>query len=522
MLKTLTVRSSLMATLALFTIMLMIGAALGIFTLQRANRSFTVAYGTTTDAQGINDVYKDATRTRIALMRVYSDVKEFGKLPAISEHLATAQKYHGRAQQALNILLATPHSAGTDAQLHRDLLAASQDLNASLANAVVALQTNDLTGFTRINYKELTAKGAAVSALLEQFQRQSAGLGQQLANEREQEYRAVVITVALGIAVAILLITLAYWYLQRIVLAPLAQVIHVLDQVAQGDLTQPLPRANPTEIGRLLRAIAKMQGSLIATVTQVRGSAESTGRLASEMADANQDLAMRTESQASSLQQTAASIEELTGSVQQTAEHAHQARELASSATELASASSGVVEDLAHTMEEIRQSSQKIADIISVIDGIAFQTNILALNAAVEAARAGEHGCGFAVVANEVRTLAQRSALASREIAQLISDSATRVTNGSDLAGQASQAMRKVTERVQVVADIVVGIAQSSREQSLGISQVNQAIAQLDDLTQRNAALVEQATNGTQCMRGDTANLVDAVCFFKIQTRTCS
>jgi methyl-accepting chemotaxis protein len=277
-----------------------------------------------------------------------------------------------------------------------------------------------------------------------------------------------------------------------------------------------VPYAGNNEIGRLMGGIAHMQASLLKTVADVRLGAHTIEQVAREVANGNADLSSRTESQASSLQETAASMEELTSTVLQTAENTQKARELVGRASSTVTLSADVMARMVETMAQIDDASHKVVDIIAVIDGIAFQTNILALNAAVEAARAGDHGRGFAVVATEVRTLAQRSALAAREIKGLIEHSVGKVRSGSELAEQAGRTMGDMASSVCKVADIVLDIAEASKEQSQGISQVNEAIAQLDDVTQRNAALVEQAASATQVMRDETERLMDAVGVFKV------
>jgi methyl-accepting chemotaxis protein len=259
-----------------------------------------------------------------------------------------------------------------------------------------------------------------------------------------------------------------------------------------------------------------MQQSLSAMVAGVRRSAQTIGTAAREVADGNADLSARTESQASSLQETAASMEELTGTVQQTAENTSHARELAETASTTAASSGAVMRRMMETMAQIDASSQRVVDIVAVIDGIAFQTNILALNAAVEAARAGEQGRGFAVVAAEVRTLAQRSATAAKEIKALIDDSARNIDSGTKLAKDAGSSMGHMVESVQRVAGLVVEIADASREQGHGIGQVNRAIVQMDEVTQRNAALVEQSAAATEAMREQAAELSDMVSVFRL------
>ena len=295
---------------------------------------------------------------------------------------------------------------------------------------------------------------------------------------------------------------------------PLREAAQVMEQVADGDLTvQPRSGGND-EVGRLFGSLNSMIDKLRRTVGHVRDSAESIQLASSEVASGNADLSQRTEQAASNLQQTASSMAQLTGSVTQTADSARTAHQLVSSATSAAARGGAVVAQVVSTMDEINTSSKKIADIIGVIDGIAFQTNILALNAAVEAARAGEQGRGFAVVASEVRSLAQRSAEAAKEIKSLISDSVEKVESGAKQVDSAGQAMDNIVAHVKRVTDLISEISSSTTEQSSGIGQVNIAVAQLDQMTQQNAALVEQSAAAAGSLKGQATRLVEAVGVF--------
>jgi methyl-accepting chemotaxis protein len=286
--------------------------------------------------------------------------------------------------------------------------------------------------------------------------------------------------------------------------------------VASGDLTQNIEADSADETGDLLRALGQMNASLAKIVGDVRSGTDAIKTSSGEIAAGNQDLSSRTEQQASSLEETASSMEELTSTVKQNADNARQANQLAVSASEVAVRGGGVVSEVVSTMSAINESAKKIVDIIGVIDGIAFQTNILALNAAVEAARAGEQGRGFAVVASEVRNLAQRSAAAAKEIKTLIGDSVEKVDAGSKLVDQAGATMDEVVASVRRVTDIISEIAAASDEQRAGIEQVNQAITQMDQVTQQNAALVEQAAAAADAMQQQSAGLEHLVSVFRI------
>ncbi|MGK5014468.1 MULTISPECIES: methyl-accepting chemotaxis protein [unclassified Janthinobacterium] len=289
----------------------------------------------------------------------------------------------------------------------------------------------------------------------------------------------------------------------------------IVAQIAQGDLTTQID-TRPGDTSSLLMAIKAMRDNLAHLVSQVRNDADAISTASGEIASGNHDLSARTEQQAGSLEETASTMEEMTSTVRQNADNARQANQLAISASQVATQAGGVVSQVVDTMGAINASSKKIGDIIAVIDGIAFQTNILALNAAVEAARAGEQGRGFAVVASEVRNLAQRSAAAAKEIKQLIDSSAEQVGAGEKLVALAGETMEKVVSSVQHVTDIVAEISSASAEQSAGIEQINQAIVEMDNMTQQNSALVEQASAAAQAMNEQAAGLAQIVSVFKV------
>jgi len=295
----------------------------------------------------------------------------------------------------------------------------------------------------------------------------------------------------------------------------LNEVGALLSSVADGDLNRRVDVELPGQFGRLANDANRTVDKLSEIVSQIRQGSDAISSAAAEIAAGNNDLSQRTESQAASLEETASSMEELTSTVRQNADNARQANQLAQSAAEVAGQGGTVVGDVVHTMEAINQSSKKIADIIGVIDGIAFQTNILALNAAVEAARAGEQGRGFAVVAAEVRSLAQRSANAAKEIKQLITDSVAKVEEGSQLVDQAGKTMEDIVSSVRKVTDIIADITAASQEQSAGIEQINQAITQMDEGTQQNAALVEEASAAARSLEQQSEHLVQTVAVFR-------
>ncbi|MEN2673117.1 methyl-accepting chemotaxis protein [Herbaspirillum huttiense] len=316
---------------------------------------------------------------------------------------------------------------------------------------------------------------------------------------------AAIVVIAFGLAVA------------RAVSRPLNEAVSVAERVAQGDLTVDIRSDSKDETGMLMHSLRAMNDSLNKIVSEVRYGTDAITTASQEIATGNLDLSSRTEEQAGSLEETASAMEELTATVKQNADNARQANQLAASASDVASQGGEVVGQVVQTMEGITESSNRIADIITVIDGIAFQTNILALNAAVEAARAGEQGRGFAVVASEVRSLAQRSASAAKEIKQLIDDSVQKVGAGSQLVERAGATMSEVVASVKRVTDVVAEISAASSEQSTGIEEINRAITQMDEVTQQNAALVEEAAAAAQSLQDQAGRLSQVVSVFKIQ-----
>jgi methyl-accepting chemotaxis protein len=338
------------------------------------------------------------------------------------------------------------------------------------------------------------------------------------ATSSSAQARARTISLALaltGLAAAALAVWLS-WLMQKRMVLELQRAAKAAQDVAAGDLTQDTRTDRQDEVGDLMHALAAMQISLSNVVSHVRQGSESVATASAEIAQGNNDLSARTESQASALEQTAASMEELSSTVQKNADNAAQANQLAMSASTVAISGGEVVAQVVDTMKGINEASRKIADIISVIDGIAFQTNILALNAAVEAARAGEQGRGFAVVASEVRSLAGRSAEAAKEIKALISASVERVEQGTTLVDQAGTTMQEVVSAIKRVTDIMGEISAASNEQSLGVNQVGEAVTQMDQVTQQNAALVEEMAAAASSLKSQALELVQTVAVFKL------
>ncbi|MBV8633053.1 MAG: MCP four helix bundle domain-containing protein [Burkholderiaceae bacterium] len=387
---------------------------------------------------------------------------------------------------------------------------------AEYEKAIALLKSGDREGAGKLAYKEVYTDLRTFAAGLREYVDLQEKHFEQVGQESTQTYdsarlQMIVLTlIALPAAVAFAI------YITRSITVPLGSAVRVAETVAAGDLTSKIESSNLDETGQLLRALRNMSDSLVKIVSEVRGGTETIATASSQIASGNMDLSSRTEAQAGALEETASSMEELTSTVQQNSDNARQANQMAIAASEVAMRGGNVVSEVVQTMESINESSKKIVDIIGVIDGIAFQTNILALNAAVEAARAGEQGRGFAVVAAEVRNLAQRSAGAAKEIKALIGDSVQTVEAGSRLVDQAGTTMNEIVESIRGVTDIVAEITAASREQTTGIEQINRAVIEMDNVTQQNAALVEEAAAAAASLREQAGNLEQAVSVFKL------
>ncbi|HZV66332.1 MAG TPA: methyl-accepting chemotaxis protein [Telluria sp.] len=394
-----------------------------------------------------------------------------------------------------------------------DLDTITLKLETSLFDAMLKQKGFDAT-FTIIKdvRNQLRSSMVAAVELTELIEKQNA---QALVDANAAYARARSMMLALS-ALAVAVGALLAWLATHSITRPINEAVAVAHTVSGGDLAVEIEIKRADETGQLMKSLKDMADSLSGIVDQVRGATGAIVEASGEIANGNLELSARTEQQASSLEETAASMEELTSTVRQNADNAHQADQLVATASAVALRGTAVVEEVVRTMGSINDSARKIVDIIGVIDGIAFQTNILALNAAVEAARAGEQGRGFAVVASEVRNLAQRSAAAAKEIKGLIDDSVSKVDAGNKLVGQAGTTMGEVAASVKRVSDIMGEITLASQEQRAGIEQVNQAIVEMDQATQQNAALVEKASAAAQSMREQAAVLTRSVSLFKL------
>jgi len=465
----------------------------------------------TPQLQRMAEVELEVTRVSLQLRHAML-VKTPADLASTLAYIGDKHKHIDEVFQAYEAGLFTP--AGKEAFVKFPPLVKDFWAIAGANVALVEAGKKD-EGFQMLVDKTIPARNLLLAALEIEKKRQGAALAadlntiQQEASTTRTEIVALVVAIALGV--------LAFaWYIASVLQRRVAISQAVAERVRDGDLTVPVVDDARDEFSPLLASLRDMQTSLTKVVGSVRQNAESVSTASSQIAQGNQDLSQRTEEQASALQETAASMEQLSSTVKQNADNAKQANQLALSASTVAIQGGEVVGQVVNTMKAINDSSKKIADIISVIDGIAFQTNILALNAAVEAARAGEQGRGFAVVATEVRSLAGRSAEAAKEIKSLINASVERVEQGTTLVDQAGVTMTEVVNSIKRVTDIMGEISSASAEQSAGVSQVGDAVSQMDQVTQQNAALVEESAAAAESLKGQALQLVQIVSVFKL------
>jgi len=516
MLNQLTIRASLTLVNMLFAVLLIIGGAVGYFGINSSNEALrSIDRGDVAALDALNLTSTDLLRGRIAFSR-FDALTAAGDHDSASLALKRGEELIAMSdkswQDYLNISRTDAEKPLTEEMTGKYAALLEQGVKPEIA----AMHSGDMTSFHSI-------ADTKISPLFVDFDKSMAAVvtyrkqhAEMLYSDAQRRFSVTSMLILVGVGGAVIFAFLMRFVLTRKIVQPLDEAVHHFDKIAAGDLSGQILVNDNTEIGKLFDSLRNMQASLVKTVTAVRQGAESIDVGSREIAAGNIDLSSRTEQQAAALEETASSMGELTSTVKQNSDNARQANQLAVSASEIAARGGEVVGQVVQKMENISESSRKIADIISVIDGIAFQTNILALNAAVEAARAGEQGRGFAVVASEVRSLAQRSASAAKEIKGLIEASVGHVASGSDLVARAGQTMNDVVTAVKRVTDIMGEISSASEEQSSGIAEVNRALSEMDGVTQHNAALVEEAAAAAGSLEEQARRLNEVVAVFRV------
>lgn len=515
----LTIRLRLIVTMAFMAVLLVGGGIMGMLGVRSSNAIIGEIFSNqlpSVDALANSRIALLRARTTLDRAIIHPEAADFAESVRLSEQMYLKSEDFWKKYTSLP-------AEGEEKRLTEEVAnARSRFLNEAYTPMLAAIKAGNKDEADRINMNVVQPIFLDYSDKMSKLGEYQFTTAEKLLSNAKEAYSQFVWLDIVGVLLGLGAVFVSAYYLLRAISHPLGVILHQFEYIGSGDLTHEIRVDSSDEMGRLLSGLEQMRQSLARTVSVVRQSSESIASSSDEIATGNMDLSSRTEQQAASLEETASSMEELTSTVQQNADNARQANVLAVSASEVASRGGEVVGNVVHTMSSIKESSSKIVDIIGVIDGIAFQTNILALNAAVEAARAGEQGRGFAVVATEVRSLAQRSANAAKEIKELINDSVAKVEAGTKLVDDAGKTMDEIVVSIKSVADIMAEITAASAEQSDGISQVNLAITKMDETTQQNAALVEQAAAAASSMQDQARHLNREVSIFKVDGQQSS
>ncbi len=514
MFKNTRVFTGVMLVLIIFGALLLAISGLFYNAIKNDKDNFSVSQRLRAQQTEINQAWNALSQARTDLNRGATYILTNGSAQTVAELVNRARQSLTESDKHYERWLALiPISVGED-QYDRELQKRFKEYNNVLHTLSDVIKNGNASAF--INHPTQQYQGSFIHALDVWSKDQNSQIEKRV-EENISSYNHSLIIVGAMLLVTLIVIAGTWMMIRRILLHPLSEIMSYIGYITNGDLTRELNISGKNEMAQLASSLREMQHGLARTVSDVREGTDAIFSGASEIAAGSNDLSVRTEQQAASLEETAASMEQLTATVKQNAENARQASLLANNASEIAQKGGLVVDGVVQTMNEIAGSSKKIADITSVIDGIAFQTNILALNAAVEAARAGEQGRGFAVVAGEVRSLAQRSAQAAKEIKELIEDSVTRVDSGTAQVGSAGDTMGEIVHAVTRVTDIMSEIASASDEQSRGISQVGTAVSEMDRVTQQNASLVEESASAATSLEEQASRLSLAVSVFRIR-----
>ncbi|WP_347556939.1 methyl-accepting chemotaxis protein [Robbsia sp. KACC 23696] len=512
MLQRLSLSRGLLTVLCLFFVLQAVTVCVGFFALSRAHDDVgNLSSIALKQVNEINSATQHLMDARINLSR--AGTRMIGGKPEPTDIVAHGKEQIDAAEQAFNAFASAPKIDAQNTQLADALSENYRAYHQALGELVQYLDSNNIQAFLDQPTQGFQDRYLAAQSKFVTFGNEASRHYVDAVDARLNAFRLIGGAILLALAAVIAIV---FTMLRRHVVQPLDEVGLHFQRIAKGDLITEVPERGTNEIGRLFSGLRAMQTSVAGTVQTVRDTAHGINLGADEIATGNADLSSRTESQAASLGETASQMVQITQTVRQNAENASQANALASTALDVVSGGARAVDEVVARMRDIAASSERIGEIIAVIDGIAFQTNILALNAAVEAARAGEQGRGFAVVAGEVRALAQRSAQSAKEIRGLIDSSADQVRDGSERAGRAGTTMKEVAQAIARVSQVIGEISTASQEQSLGIDQINQAVTQMDGMTQQNAALVEEAAAAAASLHAQTRQLTDAVSTFRL------
>ncbi len=516
--KNIKVITGIVTTLGIFSVLLLVTGALYYSSVSSDRLNFQNTGLLNYQQQQLGGSFQTLVETRVTInrvaIRVLKNQRDPASLEAMNKLLANAGVLLADAQKQFSSYMDSDDVPGQEKALDDKAAASFKQMHDVMAQSIEFLKADNYQAYGNLDAQQAQDDFKAVYG---QWLTQNTRLLKAASEHNQSSYTGMLWTLGTILLIVIAALVVIWLGLQRVLLRPLKNVMEHIQAISEGDLTRAIDAEGRSEMSRLSAGLKTMQQSLAKTVSVVRDNADSIYTGASEISAGSSDLSSRTEQQAAALEETAASMEQLTATVKQNTDNARQATGLAKNASETAQKGGRVVDSVVSTMNEIAESSGKIVDITSVIDSIAFQTNILALNAAVEAARAGEQGRGFAVVAGEVRTLASRSAQAAKEIKVLIENSVSRIDTGSSQVREAGATMKEIVSAVTRVTDIMGEIASASEEQSKGIEQVAQAVSEMDSVTQQNASLVEESASAAAALEDQASELRLAVAVFQLQ-----